>query len=68
MCMSFKLKEKTIYLSLISLISVILVVTFAVLVLTDTASYTDTFKSVLLLVIGYLFCDNKKSSGGDNNG
>ena len=53
--MSFKVKDKTVYLSLMSLIALTIVVTFCLVVYQNPAEYSETLKMVLMLVIGSLF-------------
>lgn len=53
--MSFKVKEKTFYLSMIGLIAVIVVVTFCLIAINNPQDYADTLKMVLMLILGSLF-------------
>ena len=53
--MSFKLKEKTVYLSMISVIAVVVVVTFCIIAAKNPQDYADTLKMVLMLILGSLF-------------
>lgn len=54
--MSFKIKDKTIFITVRSIIVLIMVVTLCVLVLWDKeSSYNKLFESVLLIAVGYIF-------------
>ena len=54
--MSFKLKDKTVYLSLMSLVTVIFAVVYTVLALNDdSGSYTETTKNIVLVIVGAFF-------------
>lgn len=54
--MSFRLKDKTVYLSLMSLVTVIFAVVYTVLALNDsTGSYTETTKNIVLVIVGAFF-------------
>ena len=54
--MSFKLKDKTVYLSLMSLVTVIFAVVYTILALNDeTGAYTETTKNIILVIIGAFF-------------
>lgn len=53
--MSFSIKGKTVFLSLISLITLIITITFCVMVIIDSVTYGETFKNVMLVVIGFFF-------------
>lgn len=53
--MSFQIKGKTVFLSLISLITLIITITFCVMVIIDSNTYGETFKNVMLVVIGFFF-------------
>lgn len=54
--MSFKLKDKTIFITVRSIIVLIMIVTLCVLVLWDKESaYNKLFESVLLIAVGYIF-------------
>lgn len=54
--MSFKLKDKTIFITVRSIIVLIMIVTLCVLVLWDREStYNKLFESVLLIAVGYIF-------------
>ena len=60
--MSFKVKEKTFYLSMISVIAVVVVVTFCIIAAKNPQDYADTLKMVLMLILGSLFkTDNTNS-------
>lgn len=54
--MSFKLKDKTIFITVRSIIVLIMVITLCVLVLwRNETSYNKLFESVLLIAVGYIF-------------
>lgn len=68
--MSLHIKDKTVYLSLMSLVTVIFAVVYTILALNDnTGSYTETTKNIMLVIVGAFFNngtnikteDNKKS-------
>lgn len=61
--MSFKIKDKTITITLMSIITLIVIVVFSILVLCDTTDkYTETFKNIVLVVVGSFF-NNPFSTG-----
>lgn len=54
--MSFKIKDKTIFITVRSIIVLIMIVTLCVLVLWgNETSYNKLFESVLLIAVGYIF-------------
>lgn len=54
--MSFKLKDKTIFITVRSIIVLIMIVTLCVLVLWNKeTTYNKLFESVLLIAVGYIF-------------
>lgn len=54
--MSFKIKDKTITITLMSIITLIVIVVFSILVLCDNDdTYTETFKNIVLVVVGSFF-------------
>lgn len=53
--MSFNLKNKTVFLSLISVIALIITITFCVMVIIDSNTYGESFKNIALVVIGFFF-------------
>lgn len=54
--MSFKLRDKTIYLSLMSLVTVIFAVVYTILALNDNSGeYTETTKNIILVIVGAFF-------------
>lgn len=54
--MSFKIKDKTIFITVRSIIVLIMIVTLCVLVLWDKdITYNKLFESVLLIAVGYIF-------------
>lgn len=59
--MSFNIKGKTIYLSLVSLITLIITVAFVVLVLRESDTYGETMKNIVLIIIGYFFNHEQKN-------
>lgn len=64
--MSFKLKDKTVYLSLMSLVTVIFAVVYIILALDDsTGTYTETTKNIVLVIVGAFFNNgaNLKTDG-----
>lgn len=54
--MSFKLKDKTVYLSLMSIVTVIFAMVYTILALNDsTGTYTETTKNIVLVIVGAFF-------------
>ena len=54
--MSFKIKDKTIFITVRSIIVLIMTVTLCVLALWDRdTKYDKLFESVLLIAVGYIF-------------
>lgn len=54
--MSLKLRDKTIYLSLMSLVTVIFAVVYTILALNDkSGEYTETTKNIILVIVGAFF-------------
>ena len=54
--MSFKLKDKTVYLSLMSIVTVIFAMVSTILALNDnTGAYTETTKNIVLVIVGAFF-------------
>lgn len=54
--MSFKLKDKTVYLSLMSIVTVIFAMVYTILALNDsTGVYTETTKNIVLVIVGAFF-------------
>lgn len=54
--MSFKLKDKTVYLSLMSIVTVIFAMVYTILALNDnTGAYTETTKNIVLVIVGAFF-------------
>ena len=54
--MSFRIKDKTVYLSLMSLVTVLFAIVYTVLALNDnTGSYTETTKNIILGIVGAFF-------------
>lgn len=66
--MSFKIKDKTVYLSLMSLVTVIFAVVYVVLALNDTTgTYTETTKNIVLVIVGAFFNNGANLKTDDNN-
>lgn len=54
--MSFRIKDKTVYLSLMSLVTVLFAIVYTILALNDnTGSYTETTKNIILVIVGAFF-------------
>lgn len=54
--MSFKIKDRTVYLSLMSLVTVIFAIVYVILALNDTTgAYTETTKNIVLVIVGAFF-------------
>lgn len=54
--MSFRIKDKTVYLSLMSLVTVIFAVVYTILALNDdNSNYTETTKNIVLVIVGAFF-------------
>lgn len=54
--MSFKIKDKTIFITIRSIIVLVMIITLCVLVLFDNNSeYNKLFESTLLIAVGYIF-------------
>lgn len=54
--MSFKLRDKTVYLSLMSLVTVIFAIVYTILALNDNdGNYTETTKNIILVIVGAFF-------------
>lgn len=65
--MSFKIKDKIINVTLMSLVTMIFSITFAVLVLRDDgAKYDETMKNIILVIVGSFF-NNGISFSRNNN-
>lgn len=65
--MSFKFKDKIVNVTLMSLVTLIFSVTFAVLVLRDDgAKYDETMKNIILVIVGSFF-NNGISFTRNNN-
>lgn len=66
--MSFKIKDKTVYLSLMSLVTVIFAVVYTILALNDTTgTYTETTKNIVLVIVGAFFNNGASLKTDDNN-
>lgn len=66
--MSFKIKDKTVYLSLMSLVTVIFAVVYVILALNDTTgTYTETTKNIVLVIVGAFFNNGANLKTDDNN-
>lgn len=65
--MSFKFKDKIVNVTLMSLVTLIFSITFAVLVLRDDgAKYDETMKNIILVIVGSFF-NNGISFSRNNN-
>lgn len=65
--MSFRLKDKTVYLSLMSIVTIIFAVVYTVLALNDdTGAYTETTKNIILVIIGAFFNNGTNIKSDDN--
>lgn len=65
--MSFKFKDKIVNVTLMSLVTLIFSITFAVLVLRDDgAKYDETMKNIILVIVGSFF-NNGISFTRNNN-
>lgn len=54
--MAFRVKDKTIYLSLMSLVTVLFAIVYTVLALNDShGNYTETTKNIILVIVGAFF-------------
>lgn len=54
--MALKFKDRTIYLSLMSLVTVLFTIVYMVLALDDThGNYTETTKNIILVIVGAFF-------------
>lgn len=66
--MSFKIKDKIINVTLMSLVTMIFSITFAVLVLRDDgAKYDETMKNIILVIVGSFFNNGISFSRNNNN-
>lgn len=66
--MSFKIKDKIINVTLMSLVSMIFSITFAVLVLRDDGTkYDETMKNIILVIVGSFFNNGISFSRNNNN-
>ena len=66
--MSFKFKEKTIYLSLVSIITVIFSITFCIMMFYYECEYRELFKTMIALIVGFFFNDNLVNNNNQNKG
>lgn len=54
--MSFRIKDKTVYLSLMSIVTLIFAIVYTILALNDTnGNYTETTKNIILVIVGAFF-------------
>lgn len=54
--MAFRIKDKTIYLSLMSLVTVLFAIVYTILALNDAhGNYTETTKNIILVIVGAFF-------------
>ena len=66
--MSFKLRDKTVYLSLMSLVTIIFATVYTILALNDnTGSYTETTKNIVLVIVGAFFNNGSNLKEVKNN-
>lgn len=66
--MSFKLKDKIVNITLMSLVTMIFSITFAILVLRDDgAKYDETMKNIILVIVGSFFNNGISFSRNNNN-
>lgn len=66
--MSFKIKDKIVNITLMSLVTMIFSITFAVLVLRDDgAKYDETMKNIILVIVGSFFNNGISFSRNNNN-
>ena len=66
--MSFKFKDKIVNVTLMSLVTLIFSVTFAVLVLRDDgAKYDETMKNIILVIVGSFFNNGVSFISNKNN-
>jgi len=66
--MSFKIKDKIINVTLMSLVTMIFSITFAVLVLRDDGTkYDETMKNIILVIVGSFFNNGISFSRNNNN-
>lgn len=64
--MSFKIKDKTVYLSLMSLVTVIFAVIYCILALNDNSgTYTETTKNIVLVIVGAFFNNGTNIKSND---
>lgn len=65
---SFNIKGKTIYLSLVSIVTLIITISFVVITLRDVDTFGETMKNIVLIIIGYFFNhEQKPNEGGKKN-
>ena len=66
--MSFKIKDKIVNITLMSLVTMIFSITFAILVLRDDCSkYDETMKNIILVIVGSFFNNGISFSRNNNN-
>ena len=66
--MSFKLRDKTVYLSLMSLVTVIFAIVYTILALNDNSGeYTETTKNIVLVIVGAFFNNGSNIKQDKNN-
>ena len=66
--MSFKIKDKTVYLSLMSLVTVIFAVIYCILALNDNSgTYTETTKNIVLVIVGAFFNNGTNIKSNDTD-
>ena len=66
--MSFKIKDKTVYLSLMSLVTVIFAIIYCILALNDNSgTYTETTKNIVLVIVGAFFNNGTNIKSNDTD-
>lgn len=66
--MGFKLRDKTVYLSLMSLVTVIFAIVYTILALNDNSgAYTETTKNIVLVIVGAFFNNGTNIKTNDKN-
>lgn len=64
---SFNIKGKTIYLSLVSCVTLIITISFVVITLRDVDTFGETMKNIVLIIIGYFFNHEQKPKEVNKN-
>ena len=61
------MRDRTVYLSLMSLVTVIFAIVYVILALNDTTgSYTETTKNIVLVIVGAFFNNGTNISTNKN--